>query len=86
MRDESITRQVGGALNEGRRDGGSFLGSVLAGTLLGLGLDWWLNTEPVLVIVGIVLGSYAGFVKTWHEIKSQPDPPAVTLQKVEEPE
>ena len=36
---------------------GSFLNSVLAGTLLGYVLDLWLGTEPWLVIIGIVLGS-----------------------------
>ena len=50
---------------------GSFLNSVLAGTLLGYVLDLWLGTEPWLVIIGIVLGSYSGFMKIWAMIRSQ---------------
>lgn len=65
-------------------EGGSFLSSILAGTLIGLGLDWWLNTSPWLVIIGVILGSYSGFARTWHEIKNQPDLPAVTLQDPDE--
>lgn len=79
MTRQSATAQIRSAITEGRRDGGSFFGSVVASTLLGLGIDAWLDTAPVVVIVGIVLGSYAGFARAWHEIKSQPNPPAVTL-------
>lgn len=79
MAEESVSGQLRIAINEGRRDGGSFFGSVLAGTLLGLLLDWWWGTSPIVVIIGVLLGSYAGFARLWHEIKSQPDPPAVTL-------
>lgn len=78
MRNESVTSQVAAAVNEGRMDGGSFFGSVIAGTLMGMGLDWWLGTAPILVVVGIVLGAYAGFTRAWHEIKNQPDPPVLT--------
>lgn len=84
MREESVTRQVAAAVNEGRMDGGSFFGSIAAGTLLGLGLDAWLDTAPILVIVGIVLGSYSGFAKAWHMVKAQPEHPAVTRPPVED--
>jgi F0F1-type ATP synthase assembly protein I len=79
MNKESVTSQVGAAVTEGWLEGGSFLGSILAGMLLGLGLDWWLSTSPWLVITGIVLGSYAGFARVWHRLQNQPDPPALTL-------
>lgn len=79
MKDESVTRQVGAAVNDGWLAGGSFFSSILAGTLLGLGLDWWLNTTPWFVVGGIVLGAYSGFARTWQALKEQPDPPAVTL-------
>lgn len=78
MTEDSVTKQVGAAVNDGWLQGGSFFGSIMAGTLLGLGLDWWLNTSPWLVIAGIVLGSYSGFARTWKEIAAQPDPPVVT--------
>ncbi|CAN5895928.1 hypothetical protein BH23ACT5_BH23ACT5_07540 [soil metagenome] len=79
MKDDSVTKQVGAAVNEGWLEGGSFFSSILAGTLLGLGLDWWLGTTPWLVISGILLGSYSGFARTWKDLKNQPNPPALTL-------
>lgn len=84
MSDESVTKQVKSAVSEGWMEGGSFLGSILSGTLLGLGLDWWLGTTPWLVITGILLGSYSGFLGAWKSITNQPDPPAVTLQNPDE--
>ena len=42
-----------------------FISSVIAGLLLGLGLDWWLNTQPIFVVIGIVIGFVAGFSKLW---------------------
>lgn len=84
MREESVTKQVGAAVSEGWMEGGSFFGSILSGTLLGLGLDWWLGISPWLVITGVLLGSYSGFARMWASLKSQPDMPAVTLQQVDE--
>lgn len=80
MRDESVTKQVGAAVTEGWMEGGSFLGSILSGTLIGLGLDYWLGTSPWLVVIGVLVGSYSGFARTWQSVKNQPNPPAVTLQ------
>jgi ATP synthase protein I len=78
MQNESVTKHVTAAVTEGWMEGGSFLGSILAGTGLGLGLDWWLGTTPWLVIIGVVLGSYSGFARVWQSIKNQPDPAVLT--------
>jgi ATP synthase protein I len=43
-----------------------FISSVVAGLVLGLGLDWWIGTRPAFTIVGIVLGFVAGFFKLWQ--------------------
>ena len=48
---------------------GSFLGSILSGTLLGYLGDLWLDTRPWLVVVGILAGSYAGFITIWKQLK-----------------
>lgn len=47
-------------------EGGSFFNSILAGTLLGYAADHFLGTEPWLVIIGIVVGSYSGFMRVWQ--------------------
>lgn len=69
MKNDSTHKQVATALNEGWLEGGSFFGSVIAGALIGYLLDLWLGTEPWLVITGIVLGSYSGFVQVWRYMK-----------------
>ncbi|HEY3427166.1 MAG TPA: AtpZ/AtpI family protein [Acidimicrobiia bacterium] len=48
---------------------GSFLGSILSGTLLGYLGDLWLDTRPWLVVIGILAGSYAGFMTLWRQSK-----------------
>lgn len=76
MKQETTTQQVHSALNDGWMEGGSFLGSVLAGTLLGYFLDRWLGTDPWLVSIGIIVGAYAGFVQMWGYLKSLDERPA----------
>lgn len=71
MKQETTTRQVHSAVSDGLLGGGSFLSSVIAGTLVGLFADRWLGTDPWLVIAGVVLGSYAGFMRIWALLKSQ---------------
>ena len=73
MKQESPTTQVSAAVNEGWLKGGSVLNSVLAGALLGYLLDRWLGTEPWLVVTGVVLGSYSGFLRLWHYMKETDD-------------
>lgn len=48
---------------------GSFLGSILSGALLGYLADLWLDTRPWLVVIGILAGSYAGFIAIWKQLK-----------------
>lgn len=48
---------------------GGFFGSLLAGFLMGLGLDAWLGTGPGLTIAGIVAGAATGFWRAWQIAK-----------------
>jgi ATP synthase protein I len=73
VKPESPTRQVTAAVDDGWIKGGSFLNSILAGTLIGYLLDMWLGTDPWLVVTGVILGSYAGFVRIWRHLKEQDD-------------
>ena len=69
MRSDSVTKQVTSAVNDGWMEGGSFLGSIISGTLLGYFADQWLGTAPWLVITGILVGAYSGFMRVWHYSK-----------------
>lgn len=56
-------------------EGASFVSSILAGTLLGYFADLWLGTEPWLVVTGILVGSYSGFMRVWkYSEKMEEDP------------
>lgn len=50
----------------GFSSGVDLISSIVAGLLLGFGLDWWLGTRPVFIVVGIVAGSVSGFYKLWQ--------------------
>ena len=67
MKNEAPKSQFGAALSEGWMEGGTFLGSILSGALLGFLADLWLGTDPWLIIVGILLGAYSGFMKIFWE-------------------
>lgn len=56
--------------------GGSFFGAVVAGVLVGFLADRWLGTAPWLVVIGIVVGSYAGFMNLWNYSKRMEEPRA----------
>lgn len=75
VKHETSTRQAHSALSEGMLGGASFLSSILAGTLVGYFADLWLGTDPWLVITGVVLGSYTGFMRIWALLKSQDGDP-----------
>ena len=54
------------SITGGFSSGVDLISSVVAGLLLGLGLDWWLGTEPVFVVIGIIAGFGSGFFKLWR--------------------
>jgi ATP synthase protein I len=43
-----------------------FISSIIAGLLIGFGLDWWLDTRPVFIIIFIIAGFITGFFKLWQ--------------------
>jgi F0F1-type ATP synthase assembly protein I len=46
---------------------GNLFASIITGLLFGLGLDYWLGTSPVFVVILIVVASYGGFRKMYAE-------------------
>ena len=75
MNRQDPSPRVTTGLSEGWIQGGNLLGSVLAGWLLGFLTDSGLNTEPWFVVIGILLGSYSGFMRMWHYSKTMEDDP-----------
>ena len=65
MKRQTTTSQIAAAVNDGWMNGGNFAGSILAGTLVGYLADRWLGTWPWLLIVGILVGAYSGFMRMW---------------------
>lgn len=66
VKSESTSQQINSAVGDGWMEGGSFLSSILAGTLVGYLADRWLGTDPWLVVVGIIAGAYSGFMRIWY--------------------
>ena len=60
------------AVSDGWVSGGSLFSSVIAGTLIGLALDAWLNTDPWFVVSGAILGSVSGFYQMWAHLQKVP--------------
>ena len=75
VKRETTTEQINSAVGDGWVEGGSFLSSILAGTLLGYLADQWLGTEPWLVVLGIAAGSYSGFMRIWNWSKRMEEDP-----------
>ncbi len=75
MKQDTPGKQVHAALNDGWMHSGAFVSSILSGTLLGYLADMWLGTAPWLVVIGIILGSYSGFMRMWHYAKKMDDNP-----------
>jgi F0F1-type ATP synthase assembly protein I len=69
VKQDTTSQQVHSALNDGWMRAGSFASSIIAGTLLGYFADRWLGTDPWLVVVGVVVGAYSGFMKMWQYMK-----------------
>jgi ATP synthase protein I len=54
------------AVTGGFSSGVDLISSVVSGLLVGLGLDWWLGTRPVFIIIGTLAGFASGFYKLWR--------------------
>lgn len=75
MKQDTTTNQVHSAVSDGWMHAGSFVSSIIAGTLLGFLLDQWLGTDPWLVVTGILLGSYSGFMRMWRYLRDLDERP-----------
>lgn len=60
-----------GAWGRAMRVSSDLLAGLFVGCLLGLGLDHWLNTKPVFLLVGMALGFAAGLRNMMRTLKSE---------------
>lgn len=50
----------------GLQAGAELITAIIAGGLIGYGLDKWLSTKPFFLIAMLVLGVITGFVNVWR--------------------
>ena len=58
------------AIARGMRIGLEFVGGIVVGIVLGLVLDDWLETEPLMLICGLFLGFGAGMMNIYRLINN----------------
>ncbi len=46
-----------------------------------ISLDLWLGTDPWFVVIGILVGSYSGFVRMWHLSKQMENGPDEVVRR-----
>lgn len=51
------------------RAGVEMISAFIVGILIGYGLDYWLSTKPIFIIIFAVLGMVAGIFNIWHLVK-----------------
>jgi F0F1-type ATP synthase assembly protein I len=73
VKRRSVHEEIGESVGAGAEAAG-FFATLLSGFLIGYLLDWWLGTEPVLVVLGIIAGSATGFWKMWQYAKAHDEP------------
>ncbi|MBH9970222.1 AtpZ/AtpI family protein [Commensalibacter sp. M0270] len=51
------------------RAGVEVVSAFIVGLVIGYGLDYWLSTKPVFILIFSVLGMIAGIFNIWHLVK-----------------
>ena len=67
--EDNQKRGGGAAWGRAMRTSTELLAGLLVGTLLGVGLDRWLGTAPLFLLVGILLGFAAGLLNVARSMK-----------------
>jgi F0F1-type ATP synthase assembly protein I len=75
-REKSPTERTSGAAEIAKAAGHSveslaFLGSLMAGLLLGWVADHFAGTRPVFIVLGIIAGACVGFWRMWVDATSR---------------
>ncbi len=62
-------RRRGLAATDGMQAGIEVVAGIIGGVLLGYGLDSWLDTRPLMMIVFFLLGSCAGLLNAYRHLR-----------------
>jgi ATP synthase protein I len=65
---DGVSAASGGDMALGVRIGVELVAGVLLGLALGYGLDFWLGTKPIGMIVMIFVGAIAGFMNVYRVV------------------
>ncbi|PQA87747.1 hypothetical protein CW354_05135 [Marinicaulis flavus] len=71
--NEPSPQKSASAWGRAMRISSDLLAGVFVGCLLGLGLDRWLDTEPVFLLIGLALGFAAGLRNMTRTLKQEND-------------
>ena len=66
-------QQSASAWGRAMRVSSDLLAGVFVGCLLGLGLDRWLETQPLFLLIGLALGFAAGLRNMMRTLKTEND-------------
>lgn len=69
-----MSRNPVAGIGAGLVDGTAFFSAIISGMLLGLVADHFLGTTPWLVVIGVLAGTYTGFVGMWRASKPMEQP------------
>jgi F0F1-type ATP synthase assembly protein I len=69
-----------GELIRGWSASGDLFASILAGLLIGLGLDAWLNTSPTFVVILSVVAAIGAFLKMYASSSTIEDQAAEAIR------
>jgi ATP synthase protein I len=53
----------------GLQVGVELIAGIVGGLLIGYGLDWWLGTRPLLIVVFFLLGAMAGMLNAYRHLR-----------------
>jgi len=74
---QDSARDSGNALGVGLRVGVELVSALVVALAIGWGLDRWLHTMPLFLVIFVLLGGAAGVLNVWREVS----PPSVPRRK-----
>ncbi len=64
----SLDKDEGSALSVGLRVGVELVSALVVAVAIGWGLDRWLHTLPLFLVIFVILGGVAGLLNVWRQV------------------